>query len=86
MTGLTGTNGPLVAKAEQQAYIKLPTEPGWHRLGCVQTNGLTNQISFYDGGKLTQQRCTESCLESGYHYAGVGNHADTVSSNHSYPT
>lgn len=74
---LLGTNGPLVAKAEQQANIVLPTEPGWHRLGCVSTGGLTNQISFYDGNKLTQERCTESCLESGYRYAGVGNHADT---------
>ena len=79
VSALRGTNGPVVAKAEQQANIVLPTKAGWHRLGCVSVGGLTNQISFFDGNKLTQDRCTESCLESGFHWAGVGNHADSVS-------
>jgi hypothetical protein len=76
---LLGTNGPLVAKADQQRYLTLPTSGGWTRLGCISTGGLTNQISYQDTNRLTQDRCTETCLESGYHYAAVGNHADTVS-------
>lgn len=79
VSALRGTNGPVVAKREQQANIVLPTTAGWHRLGCVSVGGLTDQISFYDGNKLTQERCTESCLESGFRWAGVGNHADSVS-------
>jgi hypothetical protein len=70
-------DGSYIAVDSQRRDLKLPTTPGWTKIACIGggTSSFLNFTSFIDKS-LSQDRCTSSCLKSGYQYAAVGNHAD----------
>jgi hypothetical protein len=81
VTPFKGTDGSYVAVASQRRDLTLPTTAGWKEIGCVSgnANSFIDAVSFIDS-QLTQNRCKDACLNTGYNYAAVGNHRDTVSS------
>jgi hypothetical protein len=73
---LFGTDGAYVADPADQKNFVLPTSPGWHEILCVREIATITGGAYYIDDGMTQNRCQDSCFNSGFNYAATGRIGD----------
>lgn len=77
VTALMGVDGAYVADPADRMNFVLPTKPGWQEILCVKDISTVTGGSSFTDGKMTQERCQDSCMNSGFNYAATGPVGDT---------
>jgi hypothetical protein len=72
VTALMGVDGAYVADPADRMNFVLPTAPGWQEILCVKDISTVTGGSSFTDGKMTQERCQDSCMNSGFNYAATG--------------